>query len=117
MAKKYQGKCALCGKEGKLSFEHIPPQAAFNTSPSRVVTGDKLLDDTHRLPWDMDGLRYSNLQQGMGLFSICEDCNNKLVHGMEINIRSWPMVLTMPYLSQPIPKQWRLESGKYTHFA
>ena len=28
--KKESGKCRICGKEGKLSFEHVPPEAAFN---------------------------------------------------------------------------------------
>ena len=77
MAKKHIGRCALCGKEGKLSFEHIPPQSAFNSSPAKAVPGSQLLEDTERLPWDIDRLRYTNLQQGMGLFSICADCNNK----------------------------------------
>ena len=28
------------------------------------------------MPWDTDGLKYSNLQQGMGKYSLCQECNN-----------------------------------------
>ena len=24
------GQCCICGEEGKLSFEHVPPRAAYN---------------------------------------------------------------------------------------
>jgi len=69
------GKCALCRKECELSFEHIPPRAAFNASPAKPVTGDKMMSD-ERMPWDTSELRYTNQQQGMGKFSLCKDCNN-----------------------------------------
>lgn len=72
---KHYGKCALCRKECELSFEHIPPRSAFNSTPSRPVTGIGLLDD-NRMPWDTSGLRYTNQQQGMGRYSLCPKCNN-----------------------------------------
>jgi hypothetical protein len=70
------GNCALCGKKEKLTFEHIPPKEAFNSSPARPVTGDKIVGQKGRLPWDTSGLRYENLQQGMGKTCLCEGCNN-----------------------------------------
>lgn len=76
MAKRHPGKCALCRKDCyDLTFEHIPPRAAFNSTPARPVTGEGMLDDD-RMPWDTTGLRYSNQQRGMGMFSLCQDCNN-----------------------------------------
>ena len=30
MARARTGKCSMCGQDGKLSFEHVPPKAAFN---------------------------------------------------------------------------------------
>lgn len=71
----HKSKCALCRKEEELTFEHIPPRAAFNSSPAKPVTGDKILGDD-RLPWDLTGLPYSNQQRGMGKFSLCRNCNN-----------------------------------------
>lgn len=68
---KHWGKCALCGKECELTFEHIPPRAAFNSTPARPVSGvevltEKNLNDKERLPWDTTGLRYQNQQQRHG---------------------------------------------------
>jgi hypothetical protein len=75
MAKKVYGKCALCGKEGELSFEHIPPKAAFNNIPAKPVSGIDLLTKGDRYPWETKGVPYQNLQQGMGLYSLCDRCN------------------------------------------
>ena len=73
---RHYGRCALCGKECDLTFEHIPPRAAFNSTPARPVSGDKMIGDEDRMPWDTSGLRYDNLQSGMGKYTLCEDCNN-----------------------------------------
>lgn len=74
--KSKQGVCALCRKNCDLTFEHIPPKAAFNATPSRPVTGDILINDNERMPWDLTGLPYENQQSGMGRFSLCRECNN-----------------------------------------
>lgn len=74
--KKHEGKCALCGKYGSLSFEHIPPECAFNSSGAKPVSTLDLLKKEGAYPWETKGIRYKNLQQGMGLFSLCEDCNS-----------------------------------------
>lgn len=78
---KHSCKCALCGKECELTFEHIPPRAAFNSKSARPVSGvevltEKNLNDKERMPWDTTGLRYQNQQQGMGRYSLCAACNN-----------------------------------------
>lgn len=75
MSNSHFGKCALCRQECELSFEHIPPRSAFNYKPVKSVTGDKILNDPDRMPWDTDGLEYSNQQRGMGKFSLCDSCN------------------------------------------
>lgn len=79
--KAHIGKCALCQKEGKLTFEHIPPKSAFNAVPTRIITGEEIHQlisgENNREPWDALGLRYQNQQQGQGQYSLCEDCNNK----------------------------------------
>ena len=46
MRKKTIGKCALCGRIGELSFEHIPPKAAFNSTPARPVLDVLTLSST-----------------------------------------------------------------------
>lgn len=72
-------KCAICGKETKLTFEHIPPRNALNNTGSRVITGDEfinLMSSENRMPWDTTGLHYVNQQRGAGLYSLCKSCNN-----------------------------------------
>lgn len=76
MLKNGVGKCALCGKVCKLTFEHIPPRAANNSIPVRTISGGEYFRKNNRLPWDMSRLKYNNQQKGMGLFSLCQECNN-----------------------------------------
>ena len=73
---KHYGFCALCGKECELTFEHIPPRAAFNSKPAKMYSGEKILFDNDRLPWDMTGLKYVDRQKGSGRYSLCRECNN-----------------------------------------
>lgn len=70
------GKYALCRNKTILTFEHIPPRAAFNYFPAKPVSGDKLFNDPERMPWDIQGLQYTNQQRGMGLNSLCKVYNN-----------------------------------------
>ncbi len=79
--KNHFGKCALCGKECELTFEHVPPRAAFNSTPTRPVSENEIfkeevINDKERMPWDTEGLKYQNQQQGMGRYSLCHECNN-----------------------------------------
>lgn len=78
MSKNENGICHICGKYGKLSYEHIPPQAAFNNSKRKLSTLDALLKDEteNRTPWDINGLRYKQFQNGIGFYTLCESCNN-----------------------------------------
>ena len=46
------GKCRICGEEGYLTFEHIPPRSAGNKQEARVITNDsftKLVTDKKSL--------------------------------------------------------------------
>lgn len=71
------GKCALCGKIEELTFEHIPPKAAFNSQPVKSVSIHDKIGDIKKLPWETDGLQFLNLQKGMGGWTLCAECNNK----------------------------------------
>ena len=73
---KHWGKCALCGKEDYLTFEHIPPKAAFNSSHSKPVTLQTILRTPHEYPWDLSGMKYIDQQSGLGVYSLCKTCNN-----------------------------------------
>ena len=68
MTKKVHGICCICGQETELTFEHIPPRAAFNHFSLKLYDfwGYLLSNRT----------RYNQLQKGAGMYSLCERCNN-----------------------------------------
>ena len=80
MSKKEQfGICHICGQYKKLTYEHIPPEASFNSVKQRLCTVDTLLETPrsgNHPPWDTSGLRYQQFQQGTGFYTLCGDCNS-----------------------------------------
>ena len=71
--------CALCGRKTEMTFEHIPPRSCFNSLPAKPVSGDALINSMSqdkRKPWDTSGLTYKNQQSGMGMWSLCVECNS-----------------------------------------
>lgn len=74
--RKHYGKCALCGQECELTFEHIPPRAAFNSIPSKYFSAQEILNRHGKMPWDFSGLKYTNQQRGSGAYTLCSKCNN-----------------------------------------
>jgi hypothetical protein len=69
--KNIYGDCALCGKYKKLSFEHVPPQSAFNNKPIFRQTHEHLTDSNSFVY----GLRMRS-NKGSGGYTLCESCNN-----------------------------------------
>ena len=69
--KKEEGRCCLCGSEGKLSFEHIPPRSAFNDSTVLEVEFDKLITAE-----SLENLKGKQNQRGGGDYSLCPKCNS-----------------------------------------
>ncbi len=102
------GTCRLCGTVGPLSFEHVPPRAAFNDRPVFAFGGGV---DVYAIGPD-DEPRGRIQQRGMGAYTLCGRCNNKIgrwyakpfvnwcVQGMEILSRSrWrPTLIHLNYL-------------------
>jgi hypothetical protein len=74
MAKKkiHEGKCAICGVFGRLSFEHIPPRSAFNHKPILVQDHEKLFEQSSPVFG-----KHSKSNKGFGRHTLCESCNNK----------------------------------------
>ena len=65
----------------RFIFENslIPPKKAFNNTRARSIEGDeilKLITDETRMPWETNGLKYTPKQRGMGIYSLCQKCNN-----------------------------------------
>ena len=62
------GKCRICGREGKLSFEHVPPQKAYN----QELTIEYTLESWVR----KQQVKGKQRQGGIGDFTLCEQCNS-----------------------------------------
>jgi hypothetical protein len=66
-------RCRICRREdAKLSFEHVPPRAAFNDEPTTVYGLDDWLNRTPE--GELAGGRVE--QRGAGGHTLCERCNN-----------------------------------------
>lgn len=82
------GICRICGERKPLTFEHIPPRAAGNDHTVKVYTayrehGDGGLnaDAITRSMFgdgDLEDLKYRQSQRGLGVETICRDCNSYL---------------------------------------
>jgi hypothetical protein len=68
--KNIEGNCALCGQLKKLSFEHVPPQSAFNDKPIFIQAYEHLLDQESNLYG-----KKMRSNRGFGGYTLCEDCN------------------------------------------
>jgi hypothetical protein len=67
-----EGVCHLCGEFGPLSFEHVPPAAAFNNGPVIGSPIGTMLEDGFEAP-----ARGKINQRGAGDYTLCERCNNR----------------------------------------
>ena len=66
------GTCHLCGRQGKLSYEHVPPRAAFNSRPLVATALDELLGKD-----DPSDAKSTVFQRGAGAYTLCGQCNSK----------------------------------------
>src|SRR5882757_150064 len=74
MARKKQiGICCICLQDGPLTFEHIPPEAAFNDRPIILADITRLIDQD--LFKELEAQRGRESQRGSGRYSLCERCN------------------------------------------
>lgn len=67
------GTCHLCSQDTDLSFEHVPPEKAFNGTRARGFGIDDWLKNEGELP--ETGGRTN--QRGLGAYTLCAPCNNK----------------------------------------
>lgn len=81
MSKKIIGKCRLCGKENvKLTFEHVPPESAFNNQRVQLINRSDALEcliNPDKGIEEIDKLHYVNQQRGDGGYYLCAQCNSK----------------------------------------
>lgn len=81
------GHCHICGEHGKLSFEHVPPESAFNNR--KVVTPDaRKVFELGNLD-DLKNLSGKQSQRGQGGYTLCGRCNNQTGHWYGSNYAAW----------------------------
>jgi hypothetical protein len=61
------GKCRICSREGKLSFEHVPPQKAYNQ--------ETVIEYTLETRVRNQKVKGKQRQGGIGEYTLCEKCN------------------------------------------
>lgn len=66
-----KGICRICGLNKKLTFEHVPPESAFNSAPIFIQKHYHLHDKESYLY----GKRHLS-NRGAGGYYTCVDCNN-----------------------------------------
>ncbi len=66
----------ICKQEGKLTFEHVPPRAAFNKQTAyKNVPQDEIFESEELIDFNPKG---QTLQGGIGYHSLCSRCNGFL---------------------------------------
>ncbi|MCJ7577853.1 MAG: hypothetical protein MUO91_05330 [candidate division Zixibacteria bacterium] len=81
---KAKGTCHLCGNFGALSFEHVPPRAAFNNRRIIKVTFEQAIS------LGPDEIVKGPIQQGgIGGHTLCPKCNNLTGHWYGTRFVGW----------------------------
>lgn len=78
------GVCHICGTNGPLTFEHVPPQSAFNESPLLMAKGEQLFSGR-----GYDKLRLEKQRKGAGAYTLCARCNNNTGSWYGADYVSW----------------------------
>lgn len=68
------GNCRICGAHGRLTFEHIPPQAAGNRGKVTLYSYEDVLRSHHGVPLP----KGRQQQRGAGGYLLCGRCNSDL---------------------------------------
>lgn len=71
--KKIFDNCRICGTPALLSFEHVPPKAAFN---NHRVAGKHIFELINKNPDEYTTGKGHISQRGAGAYTLCEKCNN-----------------------------------------
>jgi len=67
------GPCHVCGMEGPLSFEHVPPKSAGNRDPAEMLDIFQALAKAE----GKNAGRGQISQRGSGAYALCRRCNER----------------------------------------
>ena len=70
-------RCHVCGREGPLSFEHIPPRSMGNNQGARSYRGVDIIKRAGVFGASAkDGVRFTKMRRGIGVQALCGSCNS-----------------------------------------
>ncbi len=79
-AVKHPGICKLCGTFSEMTFEHVPPEKAFNSFPVRILPFKDVISSMtcsdNKLPLEAISVKGKKQQRGMGGYYLCRKCNS-----------------------------------------
>jgi hypothetical protein len=69
-----EGICCVCGDFGQLSYEHVPPEKAFNDgSMINLDVKHHLLEE---ISSSVSQMRRQTARRGSGRYTLCQKCND-----------------------------------------
>ena len=108
-----EGNCAICGSFGPLTFEHIPPEAAFNDTVVFRADIESLI--AAQTIAERKNPRTRRSQRGAGGHTLCASCNNNTgtwyvpaylrwaKQGWQNAYGSLPYLIHRPFEIEPLP--------------
>ncbi|MDU1891565.1 MAG: hypothetical protein E6767_12835 [Dysgonomonas sp.] len=88
--KELKGICHICKQEKMLSFEHIPPRAAFNKNTrSYTISNEEYYKIKNIFNYQYKG---PISQGGMGKYCLCKECNSFLGQNYVRSYTEWASV-------------------------
>jgi len=69
---KRRGYCRICTNYGDLTFEHIPPESAFNNRRVLLHSLNYISDESYRIAGKTPTRKHN---RGLGEYSLCQHCN------------------------------------------
>ena len=63
--------CNICGTYGKMTWDHVPPKAAYNETSAKVNTAFSGMPE--------ENAYQKKYQNGIKFRSVCQKCNNELL--------------------------------------
>ncbi len=65
--------CKICGEYKEMTFEHIPPQSAFNNKGVLLHSLNYISDESYQIAKKTPQRKH---RRGLGEYSLCQSCNN-----------------------------------------
>lgn len=105
-AKQASGVCSICGSLGPLTFEHVPPRAAFNEARILEADTDRILRASGLS--ELLSARGSYKQRGAGKETLCFKCNSDTGHWYGPSYINWAIQGMKWLLAYPSGSSLRL---------